>query len=66
MSFKRKNWPTTVRPRMGRPYTRCPICQQQVYAMAAKKGATATQMGFAAAVALANHKRTSHSDNEDK
>jgi len=59
---RRANWPRTVRPRVGRPYTRCPICQAQIYPTASKKIATPTQMGFASAVALALHKRSKHSE----
>jgi hypothetical protein len=61
----RRNWPKTVRPRRGRPYARCPICQGQVYVPTSKKTASETQMGFAAAVALATHKRTDHSEGRD-
>jgi hypothetical protein len=56
----RKNWPSTVRPSRGRPYTRCPICNQQVYVLASKKVATGVQMGFASAAALAIHKKARH------
>lgn len=62
---KKKNWPTTVRPRMGRPYTRCPICQEQVYPAVSKKVASESQAAFASAVALGLHKRSQHPEEND-